>query len=412
MKKIYVAIACALVGSAAIAQHSQMPAISAPVNNGTLNTSYQPHTGTRAGLWMNYALELDDPNTGWTPGMAAYEFFPIMPDSNLIWGLDQSNNPVYVPYHMAATMLDPKNTPNGTTNGFNTTQNYTLDSIEIVYAYLRSLSVTDTLQVQIIKHDVSLEWTLSSSNMTYQDITYVSANNNITQSQVLATYNVLLGDADSSNAARSMLLATPGVPSQNGQNRIGVVLKFKPGFTYSLGDSLFSKNPFFILSAEQNGANTDPTYYGTPNVSTSDMNCSYVLPSDVRYDFNANGWNGYFIPTWAWTTGYAYEHHVISFLINQAVGVNENSAVVAMGDIYPNPTSGVSTIDYAVQTEADVTIEITDVTGKVILAQREGNKPAGAYKANLDLQNLAAGTYFAAIRANGAKQVKRLVVAK
>jgi hypothetical protein len=78
---------------------------------------------------------------------------------------------------------------------------------------------------------------------------------------------------------------------------------------------------FFILSSEENGdgggAGTDPTIFGIPSDYTSDMNMSYILDQSVRYNTNANGnWNGYFLPTFAYTTPFAYEHHDIGYKLS------------------------------------------------------------------------------------------------
>lgn len=412
MKKIYTMVAVALIGTSAIAQRAGNNApgavanpklhVGTPVLHGQSN-------GERTTTWYNYALMLDDPNNGYTPGLAAGDFLGIFPDSTIIIGQYTDGSTAYAQFHKAATMLDPKNMP---FSAWNTSNQYKLDSVAIAYAYLRALptNVIDTLQVQIIKHDASLEWDLT--NASYQDITYTYGNNTITQSQVLGTYTYLLGDADSSNYVNEILLATPGIPAQNGANRIGVVVSFKPGYTWTpLTDSLVDKNAFYVFSYEQNGLGTDPTFYGTIGTGSSDYNCSYALPTSVRYNYNANGWNGYFIPTWAWTTPYSTEHHIISFLLNDVVGVEEQNTV-SLASAYPNPSNGNSFVDYALKADAKVTLNITDITGKVVMSINEGNKQQGEYRVNLNTTELAAGTYFININANDAKATSKLVVMK
>jgi hypothetical protein len=316
--------------------------------------------------------------------------------------------PVHVQYHKAATMLDAANFP---VNPYAGAQ-YRLDSVAIEYAYLRTsaTNITDTLQVQIIKHDNSLLWDLSSGSETYQDITYVQSSNTITQSQVLGSFNVLLTETDSTNYADFLLLATPGIPVQPGTNRIGVVVSFKPGAPTPFGDSLSDHNAFYVLSSEEQGANTDPVFYGVFGNGASDMNCSYALPTSVRYDFNANGWNGYFIPTWAWNTGYAFEHHGIWFQLNDAVGVEEHAAVEMTG-VYPNPANANSAVNYTLTEQSEVVITITDITGKVVMTSNEGVKAQGAHRADLNTSELSAGTYFISINAGGAVSTQKFSVA-
>ena len=51
---------------------------------------------------------------------------------------------------------------------------------------------------------------------------------------------------------------------------------------------------------------------------------SFILPTDVRYDYNTGGWNGYFLPTYAYTASFAYESHDIGFKLTVNItSVNE-----------------------------------------------------------------------------------------
>ncbi len=410
MKKIFTLLFAGLVGVTLNAQRSNV--VSAP----SVTNPSQPQVGstifnaagssTRANsYWMNYALQLDDPS-GFTPGMASASFNVIFPDSNIIIGTYTTGDPAYAQFHKAATMLDPKNMP---VQSINSSVLYSLDSLAIGYAYVRTLlpTVVDTLVIQIIKHDASLQWDLA--NATYQDITYNQPTNTISQSQVLATYTYLLTVLDSTSFANEIIIATPGVPNQAGTNRIGAVVSFKPGYTYSITDSITDKNAFYLLSYEQNGANTDPTFYGTIADGNSDLNCSYMLPTSVRYDQNAQGWNGYFIPTWAWTTPYSPEHHIISFLLTEVVGVNENSNISSFQN-YPNPADVAQNIKYSLKTTADVTVSITDIAGKVIMFQNEGQQFQGEHITALNTSTLANGVYFITLTAGEEKSVSRMVV--
>jgi hypothetical protein len=410
MKKIFTLFAVAAIASSAVAQRNDNPA-PAPLPATGVNVGtpvLRGQTGSsRSTMWYNYALMVDDQTQGYTPGMAAGDFMNLFPDTTIIYGQYTDGSTAYPQFHKAATMLDPKNMPY---NSWSTTTQYKLDSVAIAYAYLRNLptNIVDTLVVQVIKYDASLEWDLT--NASYQDITYDYTTNSITPSQVLGTYTYLLNESDSSSYVNEIAIATPGIPAQAGSNRIGVVVSYKPGFTWTITDSLFDKNAFFIFSYEQNGVGTDPSFYGTIGVGTSDYNCSYALPSSVRYNTNASGWNGYFIPEWAWTTPYAYENHIISFLLNDVVGVDENSSPVTVANAFPNPAGENSFVDYNLQSEENVVINVTDVTGKVVMTINEGNMQAGNHRVQLNTADLAAGTYFIHVTAGAANATSKLVV--
>jgi hypothetical protein len=413
MKKIYM---LALAGLATVAVNAQRNTtqVSAPrtVSNPELRTNQtsrfraQMTADNRASYWLNYALQLDDPNSGPSAGLASGDYMLIFPDSGIIVGQYTTGETAYPQFHKGATMLDPKNMPVQSV-----TTPYTLDSIGIVYAYLRNTAstVTDTLVVQVIRNDASLLWDLT--NTTYQDITYTHTNNEITPSQVLATYTYLLTENDSSNFPAEIFLSTANVPQQAAGNRIGVVVSYKPGYTYTLTDSISDFNSFYMFSYENNGLNTDPTFYGIFGDGTSDMNCSYSLPVTVRYNYNANGWNGYFIPVWAYTTAYAYENHIIEFKLSEVVGVQEANLGLS-ATTYPNPANGEVFVAYTLMNDADVTIEVTDLTGRVVMTQREGDRSQGEYRVSLNTNNLAEGTYFVNVRTEGAAKVSSKIVVK
>jgi hypothetical protein len=362
--------------------------------------------------WLNYAVQLDDP-AGYSPGAAAGSFQFIFPDTNIIAGQYTDGTTAYPQFMKSATMLDPKNMP---VEGLLATEAYSLDSIAIGYAYLRSLAdnIVDTLVIDIIKHNDALLWDLTSGSETYQDIEYIQASNTIKPSNVIASYTVLLNEVDSTSSAKEIYISTSNLPVQAAGNRIGVCVSYKPGFTYTLADSVDLKNSFYIFSYEQNGDNTDPVFYGTQSDGTSDMNCSYALPASVRYDQNPNGWNGYMIPTWAWTTPYSNEHHIISFKVTSVVGIEESEANgLKVGQNYPNPANDLTTISYSLeQTSKQVSLNITDVTGKTVQIINQGFKAPGVYQISFDAENLSAGVYNYTLQTDLGSVTKKFFVVK
>jgi len=421
MKKIYTLIATVAVVLSANAQVRQVNGAPEkttgvsklqPVTNLSNFSASLSNSRAYSG-WMNYAFQLDDP-AGFTPGLATASFMLIFPDSLPITGQYVDLTTARPQFHKAATMLDPKNMP---VIGIAATDAYSLDSIGIVYGYLRSLgsSVVDTLRVNIIKDDAALLWDLTAE--TYQDITYVFSTDKITASQIIGSYDYYLTDADSSDTAAELFIKTI-LPTQAAGKRIGAVITFKPGFSYTATDSIQDLNSFYLLSYEQNGdgggTGTDPVFNGNLSDGTSDMNCSYALPTDVRYNFNANGWNGYFIPTWAWTTPYAYEHHIIEFKIsNPPLAIAEFDNGAKLGQSMPNPSTGLSTIRYELEKNARVALNVYDVTGKVVATENIGEQNSGAHTMNFNAENLSAGVYYYSLTVNNATTASmKMVVIK
>ena len=75
-------------------------------------------------------------------------------------------------------------------------------------------------------------------------------------------------------------------------------------------------------------------------------------------------------------------------------GVTENLAGdMELGQNIPNPFNNTAAINYSVASNANVTLTVTDMTGKVVMTVNEGTKAAGDYKITLDASTLAGGMY-------------------
>ena len=61
---------------------------------------------------------------------------------------------------------------------------------------------------------------------------------------------------------------------------------------------------------------------------------------------------------------------------------------------YPNPVSGVSTVDYLVDQDGPVTIAVYDVTGRLVKTLLQGTRPGGPGQTRLDAADMPAGVYF------------------
>ena len=222
MKKIYTMIAALAVIVSATAQNKQLndapkklvpnPKLQAVTDLSNFKASTSQDRVFSG--WLNYALQLDDATNGFSPGLASASFMLVFPDTNIILGQYTDGSTAYPQFHKTGTWLDPKNMP---FQGINATDAYSLDSVGIVYGYLRSLTstVVDTLRIDIVKHSVALEWTMSGGNLeTYQDIEYVQATDKIAASNVLATYYYYLTQADSSSTAAELYIKTT-LPTQD-----------------------------------------------------------------------------------------------------------------------------------------------------------------------------------------------------
>ena len=96
------------------------------------------------------------------------------------------------------------------------------------------------------------------------------------------------------------------------------------------------------------------------------------------------------------------------FTIDVCAGVNDQ-ALSAIVDLYPNPTSGMSTIRISELEISAFTLDITNATGQV-LERYQVNQSTSEFQQELDLTNAPAGLYFVRIYSKEGTLVRRLIV--
>lgn len=101
---------------------------------------------------------------------------------------------------------------------------------------------------------------------------------------------------------------------------------------------------------------------------------------------------------------------VIFPVVEMNTGVENNFVDGVKMSNYPNPAIETTTINYEIQKSANVTIYITDMTGKTVMTSKEGFKQAGAYKSTFDVSDLSAGNYMYLVEAGNQRLAKMLIV--
>lgn len=348
------------------------------------------------------------------PGIQTLSAFEIFPDSNIILGYTAANEAVYAWIHKAANYMDPMFMAQQTiiTDKLAT---YTLDSISVGYSYTRSSAstVTDSLIIEVIAEKMANNWDLT--DFSYQDITYNYLNDKVTMT-ILKRIAIPLKEADSTSFYSEIKVGSGGIAPQTNSKKIGTVVSFKPGYAYTAVDTLgySGTNAFYVWSAEQGGdaggAGTDPTYYGIVGDYTTDMNMSFILDQSVRYNTNANGWNGYFLPTYAYTTPFAYENHDIGYKLSVSItGVKElEQKGFALGQNVPNPFVNSSSVEFELAKDASSAVfTISDVTGRIISSEKVATT---AGKHAVKLGSHAAGLYYYSLNVDGNISTKKMIV--
>jgi len=81
-----------------------------------------------------------------------------------------------------------------------------------------------------------------------------------------------------------------------------------------------------------------------------------------------------------------------------------------LGRAYPNPATGSARVDFTLDAAAEVTFEVTTLTGAIVRRMDLGTQAAGTQRAVLNLEGLTAGMYTYTIIVDGARATRKLVI--
>ena len=110
--------------------------------------------------------------------------------------------------------------------------------------------------------------------------------------------------------------------------------------------------------------------------------------------------------------GMLFQGGALFAVVSDATGVNEFFNGMKL-TTYPNPTTQNVTIEYTLEKNAStVKLMVINSAGQSVINNTYNAQSAGTYKVNLDVTNLAAGTYFYQLNAGGHNFTKQLVITK
>jgi hypothetical protein len=111
-------------------------------------------------------------------------------------------------------------------------------------------------------------------------------------------------------------------------------------------------------------------------------------------------------------TGDLVEAPVVRLDFSNIASVEESTLASNNVVLYPNPTSNEATIAFTLNNDAAVSIEIRDLSGKVVYTSNEGQLAAGAHNTTLSTVSFASGMYTYSVSANGAVVTNKFIVKK
>jgi PKD repeat protein len=119
-----------------------------------------------------------------------------------------------------------------------------------------------------------------------------------------------------------------------------------------------------------------------------------------KFEFEGNGGNNFYLDDINIYLGAPSDNIVL--------GLAENGEIDELA-LYPNPTDDELNLRFTVNAAQEVVVQIQDVTGKVALTHAVQAAP-GSNLVMMDTHALAAGTYYATIKAGEAQRILQFVV--
>jgi hypothetical protein len=95
--------------------------------------------------------------------------------------------------------------------------------------------------------------------------------------------------------------------------------------------------------------------------------------------------------------------------LNPSLSVDEKSEAISISNLSPNPTNETATLNFTTRIEQNVSIQVVDLTGKVMLTKAMGSLIAGGHTVQIDSKDYNAGIYFVNVVSNDGVATKKMI---
>jgi hypothetical protein len=109
--------------------------------------------------------------------------------------------------------------------------------------------------------------------------------------------------------------------------------------------------------------------------------------------------------TWYYQTSTPY----VRFNFDPSLAVDENQSAISIGNVFPNPTSGETTINYSLANASNVNIDVVDITGKIVYSMNNGTEVEGSHKVSFNAASFSNGVYYVTISTDEATVTKKFI---
>jgi hypothetical protein len=99
----------------------------------------------------------------------------------------------------------------------------------------------------------------------------------------------------------------------------------------------------------------------------------------------------------------------ISLNFDPTIGINETTTEISGVSIYPNPSSSSVTLEMNIANPSEVSIQVTDLSGKIVATQNLGFLPLGKNQTTIQSASFNNGLYYLTVSSNGTIVTKKFI---
>lgn len=99
----------------------------------------------------------------------------------------------------------------------------------------------------------------------------------------------------------------------------------------------------------------------------------------------------------------------VSLNMNPSLSINEIEEEITVAEVFPNPTNGASTLNFTARSAQNVSVQVVDVTGKIMQVTELGSIQAGGYSVDINSNLFNSGIYFVNIISTDGVVTKKLI---
>jgi len=320
----------------------------------------------------------------------------IFPDSTIIC-VDGSGEPYHAFIHGMADIINPSRTPSQWATQW---ADVLIDSIAIPFVYTRNThdSIVDTMFVDYIKsrpdstlsyYDLNDNDKVDFGEFLHQSLYHTNRNTNkLDDGQVFRTDTLLLTNSDSSfmdnfaiNSKRIDVNDTVF-----SKERYGVYIRFQPGYTWNLNDTIDDYNEFFLLTREQKEEEAPRQIWPL----TAGF-CSYTLTKQTRYNMDMDSY--YLLPGIVPVPEWPYEHLIISYKLTSDALSQSKVGDISGLTLFPNPVNDFLNVIFSVNRSENIEIYVFDVMGKQVFRDNVVLNKSGSNNYRYSTKHLKSGIY-------------------